>query len=326
MNNRSKIVRETVRRFIHLPNLTIARYLINEYGDLFDNNLDTARTAVRTVRGRKGDKMRDEVVDKSLYLTDKDKVKIPQTWAKTREPYKLNAGSWLVLSDVHIPYHRELPIETAVSYGQSQKVTGILINGDLFDDAAVGFWPTAKKDFNKELEACIDFLDFLRQEFPTQEIVFKPGNHEYRLPRIFVNKMPELCETPLAAMETVIGFEERKIEFLDYYQIVKAGELPIIHGHEVRFLDRSVSPARGLYRKTKTYSACSHCHQTSEWTTRDINGLLITTWSFGALCDLNPDYNPYGNDWCWGVGLINVDKNGDFEVENKRILPNGKLR
>jgi len=37
------------------------------------------------------------------------------------------------------------------------------------------------------------------------------------------------------------------------------------------------------------------------------------------MCDLHPDYNPIGNDWNWGCALINVEKNGNFEVVNNKI-------
>ena len=90
-------------------------------------------------------------------------------------------------------------------------------------------------------------------------------------------------------------------------------------------LNRTVNPARGLFLRAKTFSACSHCHTTSEHSTRDINDLMITTWSFGCLCDLSPDWNPIGNDWNWGFALINVEKDNNFEVENRRILSSGRV-
>jgi hypothetical protein len=59
-------------------------------------------------------------------------------------------------------------------------------------------------------------------------------------------------------------------------------------------------------------------------TTNDVNDTMLTTWSFGCLCDLHPDWNPYA-DWNHGFALINIEKNGFFEVENRRILQNGKI-
>ena len=203
--NKSQIVKDTIRRFGHLPNRTIAQFLINEYGGLFDNDLEKARNIVRYYVGRHGDRNREKIIDKSLFKNG-EKIKMPPTWRKIRAPHNLNPGSWLVLSDIHIPFHEPKPLEAAIQWGQANKVSGVFLNGDILDCSAVSYWPTAKRDFNKEIEAGIDFFDFLKKEFPKGEIIYKPGNHEYRLPRLFVSKVPELCETPYAAMETVMGF------------------------------------------------------------------------------------------------------------------------
>jgi len=317
------IIKNAIRRFHHLPKQTIARHILNTHGELFDNDLDKIRHAVRYWMGACGNVNRKKQADKSFFYNTP--TKLPPTWKKNRPAYKLPVGVWLVLSDLHIPFHDITAVEAAIQAGQAEKVNGVFFNGDLQDCASVSYWPTARRDFNWEVELVIDFLDFIGNEFKGKKIVYKPGNHEYRLPRAFVSKMPELAESPLAAMETVMGLEKRGIEFLDYHQLVYAGKLPIIHGHEVQSITRSVNPARGLFLRTKTFSACSHCHSTSEHTPKTIEGKLLTTWSFGCLCDLQPEYAPYGNDWNHGFAIINVDKNGDFEVVNRRILPNGKV-
>jgi hypothetical protein len=176
-----------------------------------------------------------------------------------------------------------------------------------------------------EVEATIDFLDWIRHEFPDAKMVYKPGNHEYRLPRYYVSNAPELIESPVTAMETHLDFEGRGIEFLDYNQIVRGGKLPIIHGHEVKHIETVVNPARGLFLRSKSFAACSHCHRTSSHTERTIDNKIMTTWSFGCLCDLSPDYFPIGNNWNHGFGILNVEKNGDFEVQNLRVLPSGEV-
>ena len=320
---KTDIIKTAIRRFHHLPKQTIARHILNTHGGLWDNDLDKIRCSVRYWMGAAGDRCRKKISDTSLFFNTP--TKIPPTWRRIRTAYKLPPGLWLVLSDLHVPFHDPMAIEAAVQAGQAEKVDGVFFNGDLQDCESVTYWPTAHRDFNGEVELVIDFLDWIGKEFQGKKIVYKPGNHEYRLPRLFVSKVPELAESPLAAMETVLGFETRGIEFLDYHQIVYAGKLPIIHGHEVRAITRAVNPARGLFLRTKTFSACSHCHSTSEHTPKTIEGKLLTTWSFGCLCDLEPDYNPYGNDWNHGFAIINVEKDGNFEVVNRRILPNGKV-
>jgi len=318
----NQIVVDAVRRYPNLPTNTLAQYILNMDGPAFDGNKEKIRTRIRYYRGQLGDLAREEAVDKTLFASA---VKMPPTWRQIKSNYDLNPGLWAIFSDIHVPYHEPVPIESAISAAQAEKVDGILFNGDLQDCSAVSYWKTVKRDFNKEVEAVIDFLDWIRQEFPKQQIVYKPGNHEYRLPQYYITHAPELANTPLACMEMLLGFEKRNIEFLDYHQKVMAGMLPIIHGHEIRAISRAVNPARGLYLKAKTFCACSHCHTPSMHSAKDIHGELLTTWSFGCLCDLEPDWNPFGNDWGWGFALVDVEKNGDFEVVNRRILKNGKV-
>lgn len=325
MASKISIVRDAVRRFHHLPARTIARHIMNTHGDLFENDLEKIRGRVRYVIGQKGKHSRESNGDPSLFR-DSGSVKMPKTWIRKTKDYHLDPGLWLIMSDIHVPFHEIAPIEAAVQYGQANKVDGILFNGDIQDCAAVSYWKQAKRDFNAEVEAVVDFFDWMRQEFPTQKFVYKPGNHEYRLPRYYLSNAPELVETPLAAMETLIGFEERKIEFLDYFQKVRAGLLPIIHGHEMPFISKAVNAARGLFNRAKSFSLCSHCHTTSEHTAKTINGDLMTCWSVGCMCDLEPEYSSLGNDWNWGFALVNVEKSGSFEVENKRVMPGGKVK
>lgn len=321
-SHKAQIVKNALRRFQHLPLMTIARHIMNTNGELFENDLERIRSSVRHYAGKHGSYHRELASDTSAFRTDA--VKMPQTWKKIRTPYKLKPGLYLVIADVHVPFHDPKAINAAFEYGQAEKVDGVLILGDLQDCAAVSYWKQARRDFNKETEATIDFLDYLRGAFPDARIVYKPGNHEYRLPAYYMSNAIELAESPLATMETILGFEQRGIEFLDYYQIVMAGKLPMIHGHEVQNISRAVNMARGLFLRTKTYSLCAHGHTTSMHPEKDLNGRLIMCWSIGCLCDLSPDYAPY-NNWNHGFALVNVEKDGNFEVINRRVLPNGKV-
>lgn len=311
------IIKKSLERFPHLPNRTLSRYILMQYGDYFDGDLEKIRNRIRGLRGAKGEKSREN----QRYFNPT----MPKTWRKKREPYHLNPGKWLLLPDVHVPFHEPKALEAAIQYGKDQKVTGILFPGDLQDCAAVSFWASARKrDFDSELEILIDFLDFIESEFPDQEKIWLPGNHEHRLPRYYQSKAPELIGMPIQAFDVVLALDHRKITRLEYKQIVMAGKLPIIHGDEIR-ISQAVNPARGLLLKAKTWAMCAHYHKTSEQPGKDLNGTLLTTWSMGCLCDLSPDYNPYGNDWNWGAAVISVEKNGSFEVRNFRILPSGKI-
>jgi hypothetical protein len=320
--NKGNIIKEAVERYPSFGNLTIAKIVIHNQGDIFENNLERIRALVRHYRGAMGEQSKKYRVD-GKPTTPKTQ---PLTWRKVRTPYNLSPGLWLILADVHAPFHDIKAVEAAIAYGKSQNIDGVLYNGDLQDCASISYWMSdRKRDFDKETETFIDFLDFLCYEFQGKKQVYKPGNHEYRLPRIYQSKMPELAGIPLAIMDEIYNFDGRGIEFLEYYQKVYAGKLPILHGHEVRNLAVAVSPARGLFLRFLSWGMCSHVHRTSENSERNIEGTLLTTWTTGCLCDLSPDYDPYANKWNHGSALVNVDKDGSFEVRNFRILPSGKV-
>ena len=209
-NEQTAIVRDVVQRLNHLPTRSIARYLLSMYGGIFENNLEKARSAVRYVRGESGDEHR--LTNKLVIPAEKQEM--PDTWRRVTTPYELHAGKYLFIMDAHVPFHEKVPLEAALKYGVKRKVDGIVMNGDMQDCSALSFWKSViRKDFMKEVLVFLEFLDYLRQMFPKEMIIYKPGNHEYRLPRYFAERCPELVETPLVAMETLLDFEGRGIEF-----------------------------------------------------------------------------------------------------------------
>ena len=56
---------------------------------------------------------------------------------------------------------------------------------------------------------------------------------------------------------------------------------------------------------------------------RTMMGKVIKTWSTGCMCDLHPEYASL-NKWSQGFTLVQVDKDGNFSVDNKSI-DNGKI-
>ncbi len=322
---KGQIVINYIRRYNHLQNQTLAKVINQDYPDVWNGEVEKIRGMVRSYRGAKGEASRRKLSKNHADLLLKHPLKMPKTWRKKRPKYKLSPGLWLVLSDFHVPYHEPRAIEAAFQAGQAEKVDGIFINGDLMDNPSIGYWDSADRNFRRDVNSSIDFLDFMRQEFPKQKIVYKPGNHEYRLPALFMRHYPEVATSPLAIWDTVMGFEMRNIEFLDYLQVVMAGKLSVLHGHEIKRLHIVVNPARGLFQKILTYGVVGHCHRTSHHEETDLHDMNFPCWSFGCLCDLHPDWWPYANKWNWGFGLINVEADGNFEVVNRRILKNGKV-
>jgi hypothetical protein len=229
----------------------------------------------------------------------------------------------LILPDVHIPYHDEGALRLAVERGRKWAPTHVLLNGDWIDFYGASSFVTDPKqrDLAGELRDANKGFEWLRKQFRKAEILFKLGNHEERWDRYLYTRAPELVGTLVSSLEAQLPAAPAPI---GSKTSVLLGKLLVLHGHEYRFaIQNPVSPARGLQLRVKTTALCSHFHQRSEHSTRDGHGKLLTTWSTGCLCQLSPDYLPR-NEWSHGFAMVEVDKNGAFDVQNLRII-DGKV-
>lgn len=309
-----QIVEQTLRRFPNMPERAIARYLMANNKGVFSCE-EHARSAIRNLNPERIALIKKRFKENGSMFSQVMK----------RPAYNLPFGSWGVLSDVHCPQHEPVALEAAFKFFKREKITGILINGDFQDCEGVGFWPSiGKRDFLNEVELTIDLLDFIRSEFPKVKIVYQAGNHEERLDRYYRQYAPMIADMPTAGLDIALGLEQRGVEYLERKQKIVAGKLTILHGHEMRISNTSVSPARSALLKAKSCIAIGHFHRPSFHASQTLEGKRIAAWSFGCLCNLSPDYNPYANDWEWGTAIIHHDKDG-FEVDSRRIFENGKL-
>lgn len=232
----------------------------------------------------------------------------------------------LVLSDLHVPYHDAGAVKVALDYGRTQKANVVLINGDLADFFTMSAWEKdpRKRDLAGEIKAVRQTLSVIRESFPRARIIFKEGNHEERWERFLQRKAPELLGLDEFTWPAIANLAALKIEHVGECRPIKLGKLVVIHGHEYRFnISNPVNPARGLFLRGKTHALCGHFHQSSQHSEKRLDGKVISTWSTGCLCDLNPDYAPI-NNWSHGFAVAEITASGTFQVTNPRII-NGKV-
>jgi predicted phosphodiesterase len=254
----------------------------------------------------------------------KNPWKLPESDEAKYEPYILKAKKLAVLSDIHVPYHSISALECALDKIYEEKPDAILLNGDTIDFYGLSRFQKdpRKRSVAHELQALNEFLDVL-QQFEAK-IIYKLGNHCERYEMYLMHKAPELLGISDFEFKNLLKAGERKMDVVGEKRIIKANKLNIIHGHEYPSVFSPVNIARGLYMKGKVSAMQGHNHQTSEHTETDMNGEIVTTWSLGCLCELNPAYMPL-NRWGHGMAIVDLDANGkDFEVRNYRIYK-GKI-
>ena len=254
---------------------------------------------------------------------------LPESLEKEYKAFTLpvSDNNILFLSDIHIPYHNIQALTMALRYGVEQKVNTIYLNGDIVDFYAISRFEKdpRKRDLAKEVLYTRDFLRTLRGIFPNASIYYKCGNHDVRFEQYIMKNAPDLLGLNEFNLETLLHLDKYNIHFIPSLQITHIGKLTALHGHELMTSVFSpVNIARGLFLRAKDSAICGHHHQASEHSEPNINGKVVTCWSVACLCELHPDYMPL-NKHHHGFAHILVDKHGDFEVYNKRII-NGKIR
>lgn len=326
-----QVVADLLDRFPESPTTTLAKKAFRENGALWPT-FNACYLQFRRLRGNQGaqnrrlckkDRHRPNGQSGTSFPSLPEGIKHLDDWEAVQCD---NPGNWLVMSDLHVPYHEAGSIRLVWKEARRRKVTGILLNGDVADCFAVSRWEKdpRKRDFPSEVETLRKFFAAIRSAFPAARIVWKFGNHELRYVSYMQVKAPDFLGIADFDFAKVTQADQHGVETVTENQPVKLGKLWTIHGHEYRFaIANPVNPARGLFLKSKVSALCGHFHQAASHTEKNMAEHITTCWSTGCLCDMRPDYMPL-NQWNQGAAFVEVSGDGAFSVENKRII-DGKL-
>jgi predicted phosphodiesterase len=328
---RRDVVKEYLREFPDTPSLTLARMMYRENPAAF-KDVDAARTAIRYFRGSQGASHREAIAERSFLaptgefdpfeslppgLTSFDDWKV----------YPVPGKRVLVLCDPHVPYHDLPALKTALMFGWTENADTIFLNGDFMDFYSISFWEKDPKqrNFANELAITVEVLTTIRNAFPNSRIVLKLGNHEERYERYMRVKAPELLGVKEFELANLIHAGELGIDIIAEKRTAMIGKLYAVHGHEFgKAITAPVNPARGLYVKGKANAICGHHHQSSNHGEKSrLDDTQMSCWSIGCLSDLHPDYAAL-NSWNHGFAMVHVEDDGNFQVENKKII-SGKI-
>lgn len=344
MSGQRQIVKEQNRAALlavldkhgYMPHRTLAKILMNEYPHLF-TNLDAARTIVRNFFGAHGQFHRqNEATKQQAAKYTVAPVEWPESITEWKwEPYILPQldGFWLIIADLHVPFHEMQPILAMVKYAKKlgKELKGILINGDLMDQYTQSWWSIDPKliTWDSELMATRSFMAKLRHEFPKTMIVWKWSNHEYRFERVVLNMKPELATSDTIRSQLHLlnclksGGNEKifeRVKVIEHENIVQFKDLAILHGNEFgRGVTTPVNPARTAFLRSKACCFVNHSHQSSQHAEQNLWGVQIVTRSGGCFCNMNPRWNRTAYlKWNWGFALL--ETRGKWDIQNKRIM------
>ena len=331
MKNNADIAREYVRKFPDAPTLTLTKKCYKENGALWPT-LEACRSTFRYVRGNMGKHKRSKVTRAGHADTLRPNGAAGTTFAAIPagmtdiadfKPYVVDEpGRYLILSDIHIPYHDRDALILALE--SVSDPAGVILNGDIMDHFSLSQWDKdpRRKDFAAELRTTHQILGIIRDAFPAASIVYKMGNHEERYERYMELKAPELLDVAAFDLAAVLELDDLGITLVRDKRPIKLGKLNVIHGHEYRFsISNPVNPARGLFLRSKALALCGHFHQSAQHSENTLDDKQLVCYSTGALCDLHPKWMVL-NKWNLGFAIVDLAVGGAFTVHNKRIINN----
>jgi predicted phosphodiesterase len=305
---------------------SLAKRLYTENPLVFKSK-DHARKLIRYYRGSDGEhsraniKIRDCVVEMSEGLG----FEIPASYAKPIVPYYIpdSCEKVSVAADFHFPFHSPRAIALWLKRSLSEKADCILLDGDIMDCYQLSRFlkrpdaPTLRqeKDITKR------FLQELRKLFPKAKIVFKGGNHDFRLQAYLMGHAMALYGNEEYEQKAILGLYDLGIDYVEPERIIKCGHLNILHGHEYGSgVISPVNPARGAFLRTTDIVMVAHSHRSSNHTEVDLGGKMISCWSMGCMCGLQPEYRPVANKWNHGFAIIERKGADYFSLSNMKII------
>lgn len=328
MINKTKLVSDFVKKHNgKLSKKKLSELIHHKYPDLFKNP-DAARTIIRILTDSRGDKTKRSNWVKEEYKVVWKGLSLPKPEKNDYSKVIVKEKRIGILSDIHLPYHDHEALNAAIKYLINWEPNCIILNGDCIDlyHASNFDRDSRNRDLAYEFDVLKQFLRELVYIFPNTRIIYKAGNHDERYETNILQRVPHFINLKWMTLETAIHWgEDYKIEVVKNKRIIKAGHLNILHGHEfAKGFIAPVNVSRGFYLRAKANVIAGHHHRISSHSERDLNGKFVGAWSTGCLCELNPKYMPI-NSWDHGFATVEiVDDEGNFNVNNIRIL-NGKI-
>ena len=142
-SDRGKLITELLLEFPDADSRTLARLLYDRHPGEF-SSLEVARSSVRYYRGNIGEKSRNTSRNKALHRKNGkagQSFRFPAGLKQRKRMMHLREpGDYLILSDVHVPYHSEIALEAALKYGIDAGCKHLVFNGDFLDFYKLSRW------------------------------------------------------------------------------------------------------------------------------------------------------------------------------------------
>lgn len=262
--------------------------------------------------------VRTYITDQSLSYRKQQKNTGHLPLSKVKMAPREKPTKAIILSDIHIPHHDSEALAIAIEYTKNKKADHIVLAGDIMDCYQISSYtkdPGRIETFQDELEQTRSFVKLLRKEFPKAKIDYLSGNHEHRLERQILDKIPQLALVDCIEIPALLKLDELDIKYYDTNQHICLGELEVIHGNMVR--SGSGASAKAHHNKTGGSVLHGHVHRLGTYYKTNRWGVHVAIEN-GHLASLDVDYVDRP-DWQQGFTEVDYFEDGRFSFRQHKI-------
>lgn len=321
---------ETKLREGEISKSGLARLIYKDYPDLF-NDAEDVRDKIRTYTGAHGDKSRSEVKEGYTFKSDiehgQKANKIPESLAEEKKDFILPTGKkYLVLSDIHFPFHTEEALNEALIQGKD--CDAVYLNGDTLDFYFNGRFMVdprmiKKFDLRTEIEYCRDFLEYLSENF--EKVYFKVGNHCERWQKYIWKNAERLSDLPDFDLENILQLGKNNVGYVESQQAAMLGDTVILHGHEKFGMFTPLNVGQSFAKwwqqvsgKLEVKGINGHHHISQDTILPNLDKTNAEWHTSGCLCTLTPSYR-LQNRWNHGFMILDSNEDGKTQINNIKL-------
>lgn len=230
---------------------------------------------------------------------------------------------YLIISDLHIPYHNESLLNSVVSMAEKEGIKNLIINGDLVDLAFMSSFEKTSTQLSQDyiensLEKTQEIINLLSEKF--EKKYFLEGNHDERMRRntlgekikAFIPSMhpdSRMKNVPYNSVSGLFLMPIRGFKCLLYGESLWIGDYRIHHGQET-----------GNMKVDDHYNTLiGHTHRAEEKFLSTREG-IIRKIRTGCLVDLSSDIPAATYDsslkWTNGFAVLTLLEDDTCFIEN----------
>ena len=230
---------------------------------------------------------------------------------------KSSVKTWVVLSDIQIPFEDTPVLSTVVEFIQELKPHGVVLNGDIIDAYELSTYdknPLTRAGLDIEIAKASELMTTLAKSTTTR--IWLGGNHEDRLRRYLWKNAPALRLDAVTEFDRLFQVKAHGFVWKPYGEFVQLGKLLVTHGSVVS--KHSGWTAKAHFDKYGKSVLVGHSHRQGAYYRTNLYGVHVA-YENGCLCRLDPEYVQLP-DWQQGFSVVHVHGNGYFSAQQIPIL------